>query len=282
MDRIERKVAIIGAGPAGLACARQLDAIGFDYVVVDQGRLGGALRIDYLYKDSFDEWRSSFHMAEALSRGVSPYLNAQAKDIRRIDGQWNIRTERGLVVSDYLVLATGLISRTGNYAETERVLIGPSKKAFMYPFKGRRVAIMGGGDNAFEHASIAMDHRASRVTVFARAICAQDEIVKTAISNGVEVVISKQRLFERGLYVCISGEDFDVGLVMYGFEAQLPPVAPFPFVQDVKSKRVLESLSQAERIVVAVDLLHGNKLTIESSVKSGEAAANRIAWMEGR
>lgn len=65
-------VVIVGAGPIGLACAIELEKLGFDYLVFDKGCLVNSL---YHYPQNM----TFFSTAERLEIGGLPFVSLQSK-----------------------------------------------------------------------------------------------------------------------------------------------------------------------------------------------------------
>lgn len=98
------------------------------------------------------------------------------------------------------------------------MLVGPGTAIVEQDFRGKRVAVLGGGDNAFENALYAMQHGASQVTVFARTVRAQHQFVQQfpaehVVVGGYQVDVQRQQ---------VNGDFWDLILVFYGWEARVP------------------------------------------------------------
>src|SRR5699024_1905893 len=83
--------------------------------------------------------------------------------------------------ASFIVLASGVRPRTlpghAPGAAPPGVLVGPGRHVMAHNFRGQKVAVLGGGDNAFENALYAMKRGAAGVTVFARTVRAQHQLV---------------------------------------------------------------------------------------------------------
>src|SRR3546814_10871878 len=81
-------------------------------------------------------------------------------------------------------------------------------------FHHLRVAVLGGGDNAFENALYAMEHGASMVRIYARTVRAQRQFVQRIpgrqVMEGDYVVDA--------VHKTVNGREFDLLLVFYGWE----------------------------------------------------------------
>ena len=123
------QVAIIGAGPAGLACREQLNAFGIDNLVIDNNaRVGGQFNMQthqffFFEKEKKFGGMRGFDIAKTLAGGVSAegckaaendgiILNSTVWDLlegRRIAIK-NIETQEvAYVDADHLVVATGAV-----------------------------------------------------------------------------------------------------------------------------------------------------------------------------
>lgn len=163
-----KKVAIIGAGPAGLACADELNKAGFRVTVYDRNdRVGGLMQTGI----------PSFKLDKSLLTRRHQILQQQGVAFRL-----GVEVNAALLqeisrASDALFLATG--------AQTSRNLDLPGQQlagvtdALSYlravnerpdaaSMKGRHVVVIGGGDSAMDCARAAIRQQAADVTVVYR------------------------------------------------------------------------------------------------------------------
>ena len=214
---------IVGAGPAGVSCAVWLSRLGFKPLLVDAAdAVGGLCRINPF----MDDWNASLPGVNGLqvAQNLAQSL-AQSKVALRLG--WPVQTVRacapGFQVSGpgnetlegrFLVLATGVKARGLNQASPDpRILVGPGQHVAGFDFANKRVAVLGGGDNAFENALFAFEKGAHSVQVYARTVRAQQQFVQQlpvgCLTVGAYTVDPEQ--------CTVNGEAYDVLLVMYGW-----------------------------------------------------------------
>lgn len=216
-------VIIVGAGPAGVSCAVWLSRLGFHPVLVDAAdAVGGLCRINPFV----DDWNASLpgvngmQVAQNLAQSL-----AQSKVALRLG--WPVKAVRdcapGFQVSGpneetlegrFLVLATGVKARgLKQVLANSRVLVGPGQHVANFNFSNQRVAVLGGGDNAFENALFALQNGAQSVQVYARTVRAQQQFVQQlpvgCLTQGAYTVDPDA--------LTVNGESYDVLLVMYGW-----------------------------------------------------------------
>lgn len=222
--------AIIGGGPAGVSCAVWLARLGLAPVLVEASEsIGGLCR-----RNPFvDEWNASLpamtgpevadNLASSLAQAAVPtHLSCAVEGVSLVADGFVVA---GIGLAEplrarYLVLATGVRARglfpqdgrTG--AAAEGVLIGPGAHVVAQDFHGKRVAVLGGGDNAFENALYAQERGAASVRVYARSLRAQRQFVRRfdagSMTLGPYTVDPAART--------VNGESFDVIMVFYGWE----------------------------------------------------------------
>jgi putative flavoprotein involved in K+ transport len=132
-------VAIVGAGPAGLAASRQLAAVGCSHVVLERDRIGSswrrqrwdsfrlntpawANRVPGTFlagrPESFASARSLISALERLAKRLPVVEGVEVFSARRRGPAWRIDTSRGAVLADAVVVASGFqnVPRTPAYA----------------------------------------------------------------------------------------------------------------------------------------------------------------------
>lgn len=176
-------VAILGAGPAGMSCANACLSFGLTPVVIERGdHLGGAQRSNFhpnLWMLGFPG-ESGESMTQRLAehyralpvlthyrtqvRGVTPQATGFRLDLSHLDTP---------LQANAIVLATGtrprgtpeLVKLAGT---SRRVIIGPLSHAIRDHIRGANVLILGGGDNALDHA-LFLAERGNHAVVCTRA-----------------------------------------------------------------------------------------------------------------
>ncbi len=231
---------IIGGGPAGVSCAIWLARLGFSAMLLEaRGKVGG-LCLDHPF---LDDWNASLpgmtgpQVAENLAvslqqAGVQARLSCPVDRLELAGSGFGVAAA-GLsrpLRARHIVLATGVRARSlpdaqvnigaNQYVEAAsaalppEVLVGPGTHIVAQEFRGKRVAVLGGGDNAFENAIYAAEHGAQSVRIFARNIRAQQQFVRKVSSDsivtGAYEVVAAQR--------SVNGEPYDLILVFYGWE----------------------------------------------------------------
>jgi 2,4-dienoyl-CoA reductase (NADPH2) len=155
-----RKIAVIGAGPAGLSCSTELAAAGFDVHLFEaSGEIGGQFNMAKRVpgKEEFHETLRYFHNL-LLQTGVQVHLNTRADADTLLAGGF-----------EHVVLATGVRPRKPAIAGIEHpkvvsyidVLTGRA-------VVGRRVAIIGAGGIGFDVATFLTtpEHRIEPLTAY--------------------------------------------------------------------------------------------------------------------
>lgn len=229
---------IIGAGPAGVSCAVWLARLGFAPVLLEAGEQVGGLSTGHPFADG---WNATLpvatgpevgaNLAESLRLAqVEPCLATRAVAIHAVQTAsdapacWQIDTDgMASLLTHHVVLATGVRPRGLSCWPHEQALppgvfIGPGRAVASYDFAGRRIAVLGGGDNAFENALYALDHGAADVRIFARSVRAQHQFVRQF--PHADVIMGECRVDP--VARTVNGEPWDAIMVFYGWEPCLP------------------------------------------------------------
>ena len=221
---------VIGAGPAGASCATWLARLGFSVEVFDaDSAVGGLCR----HNPFRDDWNVSLpgmtgpqvadNFAASLSQaGVPVHLSCPIDHVQPVEGGFQVLGPalEVPVYARHVVIATGVRARglkdaSGKaYAPLLNVLVGPGQAVVDTVFTGRSVAVLGGGDNAFENALYAYDHGAADVHIFARTVRAQAQFRNKFPTEHVHVgpyVVHPEQCLVNDL-------PFDLIMVFYGWE----------------------------------------------------------------
>ena len=193
---IDRRVQVIGAGPAGLAAAAELGRLGVSATVLEQASAVGASwrgRYDRLRLNS-SRWFSSlpgqryprdagtfpsrdqmvsYLESYAATNGLDVRLNTRLERIDRDGSGWVLRTSAGDLPAEHVIVASG-------YAHTPYIpdwpgrerFAGPLLHAAAYrnpePFRDRDVLVVGPGCSGMEIAYDLIDSGARRVRLAVR------------------------------------------------------------------------------------------------------------------
>ncbi len=178
-------VAILGAGPAGMSCANACLSFGLTPVVIERGdHLGGAQRGNFhpnLWMLGFPG-ETGEQMTQRLAEHyrdlpVTTHYRAEVTQVRRGADCFHLTLSGSEGTSTLearaIVLATG--TRPRATAELEqlaatcpRAIIGPLSSTIRDDIRDTDVLILGGGDNALDHA-LFLAERGNRAVVCTRA-----------------------------------------------------------------------------------------------------------------
>jgi len=127
---------------------------------------------------------------------------------------------RSVVYGRYLVIATGVRARNLPGAAPARrwpgVLVGPGSAIVAQQYEGLSVAILGGGDNAFENYAYVRERGAREVHLYARSVRARPQLVAAAATADLHLGAFAVEPDSR----CVNGRKYDLILVFYGWEPQ--------------------------------------------------------------
>jgi thioredoxin reductase (NADPH) len=231
---------IIGGGPAGASCALWLKQLGFEPCIVEKSNRVGGLQNVSPYSNS---WLASSHgktgqevareiHTNVLMNNITCLFDEQVISVQKNRFQFTLRTasDRQLVAST-LVLATGVRAVSGSIQEQENVFFGPGNHVAGLEVFGQDIAILGGGDNAFENYLFLKEKGASSIKIFARSIRARRSFVEQVPED--DLIITAEFEFNQSERR-INGMTFDKVLVMYGWEPDLRYVNSLSFKKSAK------------------------------------------------
>ena len=143
-------------------------------------------------------------------------------------GVFELWRGREVVRAGHVVLATGARPRTGGFTECDSVAIGPGMPMERQPVAGRRVAILGGGDNAFDQAVFVQGRGASLVDIY----CRNPPRALPLLRRGVDASRVHVGPFDADpSRMSVNGIPYDFFGVQFGFEACIPPGLPLQLHQ---------------------------------------------------
>jgi thioredoxin reductase len=218
----ETQVLIIGGGPAGISCAIWLKKLGVDCVLLEASAQLGGLQTRSPYENLWIpgvQGKTGQQVAASLADhavtvDVDARLNCPVVSIN----DRHVTTDDDVFTAPYLVIATGSQPRTGGFTASDRIIIGPGVGMEALEVKGKRVAIFGGGDNAFDQARFVRD-RGGEVTIFTRGFPRAQKLLQDMVPD-VPVIIGHLDYFTDTLVA--NDQAYDYWGIMFGFEAVVP------------------------------------------------------------
>jgi cation diffusion facilitator CzcD-associated flavoprotein CzcO len=180
---------IVGAGPAGLACAATMRAAGLDVTVCEKAdKVGSVWRRHYdrlhLHTDrghsglpgmamprSYPLYPSRGKVVEYLESyaarfDITPVFNTAVASIRREDALWSADTNQGVIAAPVAVIATGIADAPyrASWPGSELyqgTVVHSSDYRNPTPYLGKRVLVVGfgnsGGEIALDLANAGVD-----------------------------------------------------------------------------------------------------------------------------
>ena len=197
-------VIIIGAGPAGIACAIQLKRYNIDSIVLEKDKIGGLLKNANLVENyiGFPNGLSGEKLVELIKRqSQSSKLKIKYEFVESVDSDKDtisVKTNNNLYQSKYLVIASG----TKPIIPTVPIIHDNLKNKVFYDIyklgqiKNKNIAIIGAGDCAFDYAlnlcsnnKVTILNRSNRIKALP---ILQDRVFKIESINYFDNIIVKQ------------------------------------------------------------------------------------------
>lgn len=221
---------IIGGGPAGCSCALWLKQLGLKPLILEKESQLGGLQNKSPYPNHWilgKNYPNGKAFAKAVNKQIKNEniefsLKSQITFLRYSDKEKGFacqilkddKTKIKLRAS-FIVLASGVVPKNGDIAPSSTVLVGPGVHIENTVFKGKKVAILGGGDNAFENYQFIKRQRPKVLKIFSRHVRAQISFVQK-IKHG-DLFLGEY--FVDPIQQTVNGEHFDYLVIMYGWRA---------------------------------------------------------------
>ena len=168
-------VAVIGGGPAGLSASIFATRAGLKTICFERLAVGGQASLSYDianypgYKNisGIELTQKMFKQAQEVGTG---FVYENVLTINEIKNGFSVKTNKGSYQAKKLIIASGTVSRKLGLNEEKYIGKGISYCASCDGnfFKGKHVAIVGGGDTAFEYVEY-MSRLATKVYLLNRS-----------------------------------------------------------------------------------------------------------------
>jgi thioredoxin reductase (NADPH) len=204
-------IAVLGAGPAGLSAALWLRNLGFEPRVIDAAaHAGGLQNLNFLANDwvlgqpgQTGPTLTARFVEHARTVGIAVVTGTRAIELAGRAGDFRLRVDTGEVLAcAAIVIATGTRFRADEVlagvdgiagVAADRIAYGPYAFADLAGCAGKRVLIVGGGDNAFENARL-LAPNAAMVHLAVRSRPRAQQGLAAAVAE--EIAAGRCRLFE--------------------------------------------------------------------------------------
>jgi thioredoxin reductase len=177
-------VAILGAGPAGMSCANACLSFGLTPVVIEQSSEIGGIQLGNFHPNLWllgEPEETGREMSQRMGRHfaalpLTSLLRTRVIRVRGKAGDFTLELEspssKQALAANAIVLATGTHPRdtpelAAMAALSRRVIVGPLSESIRDDIRQARVLILGGGDNALDHA-LFLAERGNQVRVCTR------------------------------------------------------------------------------------------------------------------
>ncbi|NTV94027.1 MAG: NAD(P)/FAD-dependent oxidoreductase [Thiobacillus sp.] len=300
------KVAVIGAGPAGMSCANALLSFGLEPVVIERDdHVGGIQRANFhpnLWMLGMPG-ETGIEITERLARHffelpIASHMKAGVVALSRTSHGFRMRLATNGVAAELdvgaVVLATGSRPRsTPELADltrrSDRVIVGPLSETIRDGIRSSRALILGGGDNALDHA-LYLAERGNRVTVCARRDFTARRQFQEACAGRPEIEL-RRHCQAAGLAAAPNAitvtwgdgaETYDWLLAMYGYEPDAAVLACFepglrPQLTDSGHIHVTRGQRTTVRgIYAAGDVTDCIQPSVPTAIAQGLAAAKAV------
>lgn len=230
---------IIGAGPAGVSCAMWLKQLGFNPLVLEKNATAGGLQLQNPYDNTFiatSPPTPGSDVAQTMQDNlrhhrIEALFNITAKSATKVEtgdtSTYRVEASNGAVYEGKtLVLATGVRHKTLGLASRANLILGSGHVIASRDFTGANVAILGGGDSAFENYRFVLERGAASATIFARNIRASVEQLRHVPP---EHVVLGHCVFDSDTNQ-VNGEIYSHVLVLYGYEAPVEALLGLPLL----------------------------------------------------
>jgi thioredoxin reductase (NADPH) len=171
------EIAVIGAGPAGMAAAIYLHRAGFDPLVLERKAPGGLLRNANLVENypGFPGGINGLDLADLFVNQLSSVgvriAHERVDRVKKRRDAFNIETDAANYTTRAVIVASGThpkeIHLSGDKSITENRVFYEIADTLLANARGKRIVVIGGGDAAFDYA-LNLQTRGNSVVIISR------------------------------------------------------------------------------------------------------------------
>jgi thioredoxin reductase len=233
---------IVGGGPAGASCALWLNQLRLRPCIVERRPTLGGLQNESISRNDWiapvvdlrgEEVARSMHV-NVLSHGIACHLSTSVESVTVGTNGFIVdivsATGKNSLSAPYLVLASGVHPADGGLRAGPNLIVGPGKQIAERDFRGKSVAVLGGGDSAFENYEFIRAKGPAGVHIHARSISARREFLEripvSDVSFGPYEVDPDE--------LTVAGVRYDVIAVFYGWTPSLEFTRGLEFARDAE------------------------------------------------
>ncbi|MBN1295412.1 NAD(P)/FAD-dependent oxidoreductase [bacterium] len=278
-------VAIIGAGPAGLTAAIQLKRASWNPVIYESDCPGGLLRSAGCIDNypGFPDGIAGPLLADRIvdhAHGLSVEItHATVTRLSFSENRFLLETASGIRRFDTLVVATGTIPRPLDFPVDAPAGVVVRDIRAIAPGSGRRIAIIGGGDAAFDYAirlathdTVVILHRSAQPRCLSRLLGIARRMPNLVVQPNIS--IDRIDSMDDGAVIrCIEGQrrfNLDAAVVLVA-TGRIPATG---FIAIADADRF--TLETACRLLFAGDVKNGILRQCSIAVGDGMQAAMQL------
>lgn len=297
----EYTVAIIGGGPSGLACARELGREGVNVTIFEKNSLGG-IPVQEISKERLPEEIANREVKYIQKNFINSVKDQKVVSLKELTGNYNA-IYIGIGLPEELDLSIHNTNLKGVYKAREILKLAKSGRHIKL---GKRIGVVGGGNVAVEVASVVKkENPESDVEIIYRRslkeVRAFKDEIEEAINCGVVfqfmalplevkgkesvegLLVRRTRLKEmegstRRVFEEIPGSDFFIPLDTLIIAIGEKSSELFPELKKNENGLIVVSenyMTSAKGVFAGGDAVRGAS-TIVESVADGKAASNYI------
>lgn len=299
-------IAILGAGPAGMACADALLSFGLTPVVIERSAEPGGAQRGNFHPNLWllgtpaesGEAMTARMTAQFRQLPIAVHAATEVTAVRRAAAGFVLDLAGpdapASLTAAAIVLCTGMRPRatpelTALAGQSARVLIGPLAPVIRDGIRAGRVLILGGGDNAFDHA-LFLAERGNRIVVCARSAFSARAGFQAACAGRPDIELRPHcradalQADAAGIRLLLAGrpESFDWLLVLYGYQPNTEGLAAFAAdIRPALSDGGHIEVDRAQRtsvagVYAAGDVTETVQPAVATAIAQGLAAARTV------